>query len=545
MTENTKNRFPLLVLLLSIAVQLGVLFYIFNPAIYFYKYWELALRLRGIIFPPVEVFYSSPFYICFLAFSQGMGLNYLHIQIIQVLLGALNCWLIYRAGIIFFSRPVGIIASLMTVFYGPFIIYNSSFLPAVWVITFNLVSIICLGNCIKKRKTGWLIGAGFFIGLSIITRPNIALFLLLLVPWLIANWWSGFSRIRQYDGLPRSGQSQSGLEGPPTGRRPADEKWGARLRHFFFLLLPIFLVILPVAGFNYHESGEFIPVTASGGWVFYCSNNDRVKGFDFSPPLEINDRISDYYAAPGKEKLSYLEHILSREIARERTGDSLSHQGGSSFWFKEGMVFIREHPGAYLKLLGKKALSALNGYEPHDVPEVMARATRLKSYPLIGFAVLLPLALLGLIIARPRFGGGILYLYLASYLISFLIMYVIPRFRLPAVPVLLLFGSAAVLKLYNLIREKQWPGLIRNIFILILLAILVNIGTPDIKRDSEVVRPAFFHEWKGLTAMKSKEWKEAGEEFRKALELNPQSYQARQGLELAGERLKSGGEEVP
>jgi len=178
----------------------------------------------------------------------------------------------------------------------------------------------------------------------------------------------------------------------------------------------------------------------------------------------------------------------------------------------------------------KKILAVANGYEPHDVPEVMDRSFRLRSYPLIGWAVLLPLALLGMIIARPRTGGIILYLYLCAYLISFLIMYVIPRFRLPAVPILLLFAAAAAKRLYENIQGRKWPILAGNILFLALFLIIVNICTSDIRRDREMVRPAFFHEWKGLTAMKRGEWKKAEDEFRKALELNPRSYQASLGL---------------
>jgi len=516
MSERNKNLIPFCLFLLSITVQIGALFSIFNPSMYFYKYWELALRLRGITAPPIEVFYSSPFYICYVALLQGIGLNYLNIQIIQVLLGAFNCWLIYRAGLLFFSRPVGIIASLATVFYGPLIIYNSALLPAVWVITFNLVSIICFGNFVRERKPGWLIGAGIFIGLSIITRPNSGLFLGLVSLYVL------FQDVR--------------IPGPvaaphSAGRNIAHPKGcGYRLALVALILIPSALVVLPVTIFNYLGSGEFIPVTASGGWVFYCGNNERAKGFDFSPPPELNTRITAYYGRLENEKLSYLEHILSREIAEEKTRSSLSHQGGSSLWFKEGLLFIREHPGVYIKLLVKKILAVANGYEPHDVPEVMDRSFRLRSYPLIGWAVLLPLALLGMIIARPRTGGIILYLYLCAYLISFLIMYVIPRFRLPAVPILLLFAAAAAKRLYENIQGRKWPILAGNILFLALFLIIVNICTSDIRRDREMVRPAFFHEWKGLTAMKRGEWKKAEDEFRKALELNPRSYQASLGL---------------
>jgi len=504
-----------------------VLFYLFNSSAFFYKYWELALRLRGLIPPPIEVFYSSPFYICYVALLQGMSLNYLNVQILQVFFGALNCWLIYRAGSLFFTRSVGIIASCMAVFYGPFIIYNSSFLPAVLVITLNLISIICLGNYIRERRSGWLIGAGLFIGLSIIARPNSGIFLVLVLLYFL------------FYGL-RISELVAATRFAGRNIAPRKTRGGYSLTWIALILIPTALVVLPIAGFNYLRSGEFIPVTASGGWVFYCGNNERAKGFDFSPPLELTERLTAYYAQPGNEELSYLEHLLSREIAQERVGGRWSHRGGSMFWFNEGVTFIRKHPGSYLKLLGKKVLYSINGYEPHDVPEVMAWADLLKPYPLLGLGALLPLALLGLIIARPRIGGMILYLYLTSYLISFLLIYIIPRFRLPMVPVLLLFAAAAVKKLYDDIHSKQWKTLIRNILILVPLAILVNISTPDIQRDREIARPAFLHEWKGMTYMKRGKWKKSEEEFTKALKLNPQSYQARRGLELAGQGLRNG-----
>lgn len=532
-TENKKNLIPLFPVLLSVTIQLGILFYSFNPAMYFYKYWELGLRLRGIIAPPIEVFYSSPFYILLLAFFQVLGLNYIQIQIIQVVLGALNCWLIYRAGTIYFNRPVGFIASLVAVCYGSFLIYNSSFLPTAWVVSFNLAGLICLGNYGRKKKVGWLIGAGIFIGFSIITRPNISVFLLLLLPWVAVSCRTGN----------RASSKQTCSEESPARLKSkyrsddliqAEKKWKCGVGRIFCLVIPAIMVVLPIAGLNFFHSGEFIPVTASGGWVFYCGNNERVKGFDFSPPPEMSNRISSYYVRSGNNSLSYLEHLVSREMAQERTGCDLNHGESSSFWLGEGIKFLSRNPGLYLKLLGKKLLSALNSYEPHDVPEVMVRADQLKAYSLIGAALIFPLALLGIITCRPRTGGIILYLYLLSYLISFLMMYVIPRFRMPVVPLLILFAAAAGFKIYSQIRARQWIGLVRNIIILFPLIVLVNIRTPAIKRDRDIVRPAFIHEWKGLTFMKRGKREDAGDEFRKALELNPRSHQARYNLELLG-----------
>ncbi|MFH1038218.1 MAG: glycosyltransferase family 39 protein [PVC group bacterium] len=575
-----KNLYPLLIFLLALAVQLSALFYIFDPLVYFFKYWELALRLQGVITPQIEVFYSSPFYIVFLAAGQWTGRNILDLQILQAFLGAFNCWLIYRLGRLCFNCQVGYIAALAAVFYGPFVIYGTSFLPAIWVVTFNLAALICLVPAGSGGKASWIAGAGLFIGLSIISRPNAVIFLLLVIPYLVVNSGApislmpGVSRRRNVGGVSNpdpAGQIVGGVSNPDSAKRivggvsnpdsarlrigvgnpshsgweiglikpshrvvagqPIGGKWGTRIRRIFLLLIPVALVVLPVTLFNYANSGEFIPVTASGGWVFYSGNNPRAMGFDFSPPPELEERTIAYYARPGDGKLSYLEHLFSLEIARERTGRDLKHGEGSAFWFQEGLLFIRQHPGRYLRLLGKKLLALANGYEPHDVPEVMERANHARIFPFIAPAILMPIALLGVIIARPRAAGPILYLYLASYLISSLLIYVIPRFRLAVAPVLLIFAAAAVRQLCRRARERRWAVLGRDLLLLLALAILVNIKTPDMRRDREVNRPAFLQEWKGLTAMKQGRWTEAGDAFRKALELNPGSRRARRGLE--------------
>ena len=527
-----------MLILFSLAVQLGFLFCLFDPSVYFYKYWELALRLRGLIAPPIGVFYSSPFYISLMTLGQGVGLNYLDFKIVQAFVGALSCWLIYETGNFFFNRAVALLASLAAVVYLPFILYNISFLPAVWVITFNLLSLISLAKYFQKKRLPWLAVAGLAIGLSIITRPNFVIFLVLLILFLILSprksdnlLWEGFSSPTV--AVKNRSHSKNSLHNLKSdSQRKATVT--LKLKQIGIILIPALLVILPVSLFNYSHSGEFIPVTASGGWVFYCANNPRVKGFDFSPPPEFDIRLGYYYSLPGN-KLNYVEHLLNLQLAREKTGRDLKPAEASRYWRNQGMDFIRRNPGAYLSLLGKKLLAALNGYEPHDVPEVLQRYHRLKSLPLLTLRIILPLALLGFIIGRPR-SAGILYLYLSSYVVSFLIMYVTPRFRLPVVPVLLLLAAAAVVRLYNLFCERRWPVLARNILFLVPLAILVQINTKDIKRDREITRPAFLHEWKGLTLMKQEEWEPAGEEFKKALKLNPDSYRARQGLEMIKDR---------
>ncbi len=484
------------------------LFFVFDSASFFYKYWELASRLRGAVAPPLSVFYSSPFYVIFLAGTQGfLKWNYFNVQFFQIVLGAFNCWMIYRLGVRSFNRTVACLAAPAAIFYGPFILYNATFLPAVWVLAFNLLALNFLLGYFEKGRAPCLAAAGLFIGLSIITRPNFTIFLFLLLVYLLVR------------------------RGPPIGRR---------LKAAAFVLVPAAAVVFPISLFNYSSTKELIPVTASGGWVFYCSNNDRTHGFDFNPPPEYNAYLSAYYARET-EPLNYIEHLLSLKLARQRVGRNLTPAEGSRYWLREGLEFIRREPAAYLGLMAGKVAATFNGYEPHDVPEVLLRGNKLRSYPLISLSLALPLALLGLSIARPRAGSAILYLYLASYLISLALLYVIPRFRLPTVPVLLLFAGAALEKLWGELKGKRWGKLSRDLGLLLLFALLVNWKPAAIREDSERLRPAFLREWRGLTYLKEGKPKEAEAAFREALELNPDSYLARYNLESLnnGERLRS------
>lgn len=516
MKEERQKPEALLAALSALIIQLGLLFFVFQPSVFFYKYWELALRLRGVVSPPLPVFYSSPFYISFLAAFQGLGLSYLNIQIIQILLGALNCGLIYQAGLVYFNRTVARLASLAALLYAPFLIYNVSFLPAVWVITFNLLVLILLESYRRRPRGFCLIGAGVFIGLSIITRPTFALFLLFLLVYRAGR--------RRRRTIIRSVAPKARPEMNPIGAATTSS-W----KYSIFLIIPVLIVIFPVGYFNYAHSGEFIPVTASGGWVFFCSNNERTRGFDFSPPPEFHGYLGAYYARPGVH-LNYLEHLLSVKLAEQEVGHRLSNKQASVYWFKRGRQFIRENTRAYLLLLGKKLRAAVNGYEGHDVPEVLEKARLIEGYPFLSLGVILPLALLGIIICRSHPGGEILRLFLLSYLLSFLIMYVIPRFRLPLTPVLLLYAAAAGQKLVRTGREKRWYVLGRNLLLLSALIFLVNFTPAELKRDRDVSRPAFLYEWRGLTALKQGKRREAGEYFHRALDLNPRSSLSRAAL---------------
>ncbi len=378
-------------------------------------------------------------------------------------------------------------------------------LPAVWITGFNLLTLLGWAAYRRRGRALFLAGSGAAAGFSLVSRPSFLLFVIVLAAGLLLE------RTRT-----------------PLTRR---------LKNLARFLIPASLVVLPVTVFNYLGSGDLVPVTASGGWVFYCSNNPRAPGYAYAPPPEFQAELVAYYRRPGVH-LGYVEHLLSRKMARDAAGTELGPRQASAYWSGRALAFARSRPGEFLRLLGRKLLSSFNGYEPHDLPEVLENSRRAGPWPLLPFCLVLPLALAGLVFRRPR--RPVLELYLLAGLLAFLFTYVIPRYRVPLGPVLLLYAAAGVFSAVDLARAGNWKKAALYVLLLVPLFLLVNLETPRLRRDRLRYRPAFLHEWRGLTSLRFGELEEARREFAAALELNGESTLARRGLEAAaGAQLPS------
>jgi len=71
------------------------------------------------------VFYQAPLYPYFLGLLHHVvGDNLWNIRVIQIVLGAVSCGLLYMAGRLFFSPPIGIASGLILSLYAPAIFYD-------------------------------------------------------------------------------------------------------------------------------------------------------------------------------------------------------------------------------------------------------------------------------------------------------------------------------------------------------------------------------------------------------------------------------------
>ncbi len=106
-------------------------------------------------------------------------------KIIQVLLGSLTCALTYRLGEKIFDRKTGIIAGLITVFYGPMFFYESELLATGWATLWAVVVVLLFLKTKEKDKGRHWFFLGLCGALSIITRPTFLPFFLAGCIWLV------------------------------------------------------------------------------------------------------------------------------------------------------------------------------------------------------------------------------------------------------------------------------------------------------------------------------------------------------------------------
>jgi 4-amino-4-deoxy-L-arabinose transferase-like glycosyltransferase len=501
-------RVLLLFFTAAFLVRFFFLFYVFDPNSFFVKYIELSRRFTGEILPPIEVFYSSPFYVLFISFLRSLfSFGAVQIKIVQIFFGSLNVVLIYFLGRMYFSKKTAVLAAAISVVYGPFILHDCSLLTATYVIFFNLLGIVLFSYFLNNKRTFCLVSAGLVFGLSLITRPNTAIFVIFLILILLF--------------------------------RKKDAQLKSRIGYVILFALAVFVPVLPVAGINYAGSGEPVLISNSGGWVFYCSNNRSSSGLGFFPPEELMLMSANKYFSE-KRGLGYTEHLDAVDIARAKTGYALNHKGVSAYWFNRGLEEIIKDPKRFLKLSVKKCFYAVNRFEAHDTVQAINNSWKIALIPLAGFGLVAPLALTGvLFFRRTEKWSFVLVLYLFSYLVSLTVLYVIPRFRLPAEPVLILFAAHAVFMIIENIRLRKLKTLVYAFILITVFSVLVNATDSSIYVHREIAMPNSVRFSQGTLLLKKGRADLAILFFKKNLELNPYDMASSYCLKLAYKKLNS------
>ena len=381
-----------------------------------------------------KVFYQAPLYPYFLAvYYYVFGQNPFVIRLIQILFGASACLLIARAGRHFFSNQVGLLAGLLLALYPTAIFFDGLIQKAVLNLFFMTLLLFLLGKNHKQPSGKLWFACGLVLACLGLTRENALILVIPITLWLLYHF------------------------------RGEDRKRWVVWSCLFFLGLSI--VLFPVALRNKTVGGDFALTTAQFGPNFYMGNRHNASGM--YEPLR---------GGRGSWKYEQQDAVA---LAEKAVGRKLSPNEVSRYWTRKTLDEILSNPADWLYLMAKKWLLFWNFIENSDTESQYAYEIWSAILTVLGnffhFGVIASLAIFGICITAKDYRQlWLLYLFVVFYSISVALFFIFARYRLPLVPLLVMFAAAGMVQGFRFLRKKRIKALVFSATFAFIGAMVIN-----------------------------------------------------------------------
>lgn len=210
--------------------------------------------------------------------------------------------------------------------------------------------------------------------------------------------------------------------------------WLSRLGAAALLLLGAGIGTSPCWIHNYFVARDPVFLSAHSGINFWIGNNPGSKGYPNFP------------AGMRAEQASMLQD--STALAEAEARRPLQRSEVSAFWSGKAKAYIAAHPGAWIRLLWQKILNFWNAFEYDDVGVITKLRDAGVIWPGLHFGVAAALAVPGMVLALRAFpASGWILAGILAQMVSVLPIFVTERYRLAAVPGLLIFACFGLWRL--------------------------------------------------------------------------------------------------
>jgi Tfp pilus assembly protein PilF/4-amino-4-deoxy-L-arabinose transferase-like glycosyltransferase len=419
----------------------------------------------------------NPLYPAFLAGVWTVfGESRTAVAVIQAVLDTAVCLLLILLGRRLYGPSTGLWAAGIHAAYGTAVFTTGLLLATSLVTALVMASLVLLVVGLQDERKAPLILAGVVFALASLGRPNLVLVL-------------------------------AGVPVAYVALQRGRAEWRRSARILLLFGLGLVVILGPAAMRNLLSEGRTSPYSTNGGINFFMGNGPGATG-RFRPPAGVSD--------------SPLEVVASSvELATRRTGRDLTTGEASAYWWRQGVANLIQHPVEAARLYARKTALFWSAREvPLNIDYRRARAmVPVATLPMIGFGAIAPLALVGLVLLffedRSRWLAP---LFVIPFWLSVILFFVADRFRLPAVPMLILAASVAIERLIHLVRQRKWPGVAALVSAVAVLFLLTHdVGGP---LDDPAQRAIHHHNLAKTLAAEGR-LDLAESEYRKALAADP------------------------
>jgi len=420
--------------------------------------------------------FLSPFYCLLLGVVYGATIpSVVAAKVFQAVLGSLSCVLLYAIGQRLFSERAGRLAAAILIFYGPHIYYGGLLLPPTLVVFLHLLLVLVLA-----RPPAWrpALAGGVLVGLAVLTKTNA----ILLLPAIAIVWLAVFR----------------------------DRPLKPRLAACAALIVAACATILPVTIANHAVSQRLLLVATTSGSNLLKGNGPTATGTHAFLPA--GTQFTGLRA--------HLDHQVDPALAVEQ-----SHALAAA-----ARRYMIDHPLRTAGLYSKKLLLLLNARELgiRDQYDFSRTQISLLGRPLIAFWAVVPLGLTGLVFAWPqRRSLATIIAVLAVQLVSFVLVFVLARYRLVAVALLAPFAAEQFLWLVDRARASAWRPLSGRLAVLVAFVALAFVPFAAFTRERGF---ADQHKFLADAYRTSEDHEEAVEHYRAAVDADWQDARRAQAL---------------
>ncbi len=413
----------------------------------FYSDW--ARRIAAGTLTDHQAFYGLPGYAYFLAaIYKVLGFQPYVAALLQVITEAFTATVLFRLAPLAFARRhepddsrsltlMGGLAAMGWTFFVPAQAYGTILMPTVYLVAaFWFVVWWTLRRRVVRPSPAKFFGLGLLMGGVAMMVANILFLgpLVLAAIWLRHEWGTPYAR-------------------PFTAR--------ARALASAALVAGMGLGVLPCALHNYLLAGEPVMLSAHSGINFFIGNNAQANGYPQVPsPLHTDQQ------GMLKDSILWAERAEGRPLKRVEV---------SAFWSTLARQYIHQHPGEWLRLEAKKLGNFWSGFQYDDlgVLSTFKEDGVLLPGPTFGWVVVFALPGLALAaVRRPR--ARWIIAAVALHLASLLTVFITERYRLAAVPGLLLLAGFGVVEGCRELRARHWGTMAVYAAVLGLACVLVN-----------------------------------------------------------------------
>ena len=358
-------------------------------------------------------FYQAPLFpymlgIVFKLFGENIYIACL----LQVILSALTCIIIYGIARAAFSKKVACVSSLISCFYGPFIFHSGILLSETLGIFLIALTLFLLLLSFKSPRKSHFFISGMILGIASLARPNFPIFLPFVLLLL-------FLRKKRAEALTLSLALCAGFA----------------------------LTILPVTLRNYIVSGRVVIITDNFLTNFRIGNSyDSLVYFDY-PKLQMMPVLS----------CAFWQHLLMKTIAFWR-GYEIP-QNVNYYLFAKFLKVLRL-PLFPFWLVTPLALIGIKNSLHLRRKLVVAGFIRPAMTGAINRTTTNTVSL-------------VLHLFNASYFISVIIFFVTSRLRLPIMAGLIPFAAVSLCNLHEQLNSRAYRKLLLNCIPLVCLTLLI------------------------------------------------------------------------